>query len=97
MSIMVQTRKRTRKCHDGLSVFDVLLLLVSNDIISPIKESKKENHASCVMETVNHAPPCSVPNYTPQGAKFGWFTHHARNLGLITHDETPVPPCFTLC
>ena len=48
-------------------LFLMSLLLVSNDIISPIKESKKENHASCVMETVNHAPPCSVPNLHLKG------------------------------
>ena len=43
---------------------------------------------------MHHPVLCPI---TPQGAKFGWFTHHARNLGLITHEETPVPPCFTLC
>ena len=37
---------------------------------------------------MHHPVLCPI---TPQGAKFGRFTHHARNLGLITHDETPVP------
>ena len=43
---------------------------------------------------MHHPGLCPI---TPQRAKSGRFTHHARNLGLITHDETPVPPCFTLC
>ena len=66
MSIMVQTRKRTRKCHDGLSVFDVFAASFKwyNFTNQGIQ---KENHASCVMETVNHAPPCSVSNYTSRG------------------------------
>ena len=41
---------------------------------------------------MHHPVLCPI---TPQGAKFGRFTHHARKLGLITHGETPLPPCFT--